>query len=1122
MAQEQRQAVDFRTVRRAEARLLDPNASSESAQDGFQGTGLALSGGGIRSATFCLGVLQALAARGKLAAFDYLSTVSGGGYIGAWLSAWVHRTNLAEVQAALGRSILPGEEEPFPLTWLRRYSNYLAPRVGLFSTDSLTLIATWLRNVLLNLLIVVTLLVALMLLPRVALPYVAQIVEDHYPLLGFVAALLGMVVLPAAILVNLVHMERASRFSQFWLPRARGVACTVLLPGTLAAICGSLWLLGRPAYSKSAPWTFFGGAALLLGMVWACWVAYELIVASRGWRSSGWAPKLAGRFVVFAFAGLISLGIAVAMLSTVRNRWDLPYSTSGVAAMLTFGPALFLVVFGVAGSVFVGLAGRAYPEAAREWWSRMNAGFLVIGFTWLGWMSTAFYVPALAEWAYRSAEGWLVTLLSLGWLGSLASTFLGGKTEGLSRAARNNILGVLNAAAIVFLIGFVVVVATLTDFALTSGSARHRPEVERTVSHLELSVANDREDVNAQADVAVAKVPPLVNFVAARMTDLDVLVYEHLLFLKAALVATILTLIVFGWRVDVNKFSLHNLYKNRLIRCYLGASNRDRRAQAFTGFDETDDLALASLRRQRPLPIVNTTLNLAQGKNLAWQERKGAAFALTPLYSGFDLAPTQGAMTRRRARGLVSAASSMPDKEPAPAFESAYRKSSRYAQDDYGAERAAGWRLHALGGFSVGSAIATSGAAVTASRGPSTRPALAFVLTVFNARTGRWSPNPGRRKWRQSSPYFGLLCLLQELFGFSNERSKFVYLSDGGHFDNVGVYELVRRRCKAIWLVDATADPKRTFSDLARAIRQCRVDFGVDVRLSLDALKAGKDGTLPQTSFVAGTIGYGEGMADGTIIYLKPTLCSAAQEPVDVLNYAARSKAFPHQTTADQFFDESQFESYRRLGQYIGEQALDRYAHMLPHVAPAAASPAPVAEPRAPRPMRVWLERLMIANAVIGGLLAWYRCCGQVYAERALGAVSRQLAKVDLLAARLIGSPDLGAVRLRSDYVFVALDNAFIILYTTMFVFGFHWIKRALMQNWPVRLRTGVYCALLASALLGALFDCGENYLSLVGGEAARGWTRWKWIFAGINAAVLLFAYLWDRRREKTALTSAN
>jgi len=123
---------------------------------------LCLSGGGIRSATFSLGVIQAFARWGVLGRFHYLSTVSGGGYIGSWLSTWIRRCGYDSVMAALAR---PGTVEPEPLRHLRAFSNYLAPRKGL-STDTLTVVATFLRNLLLNWAVIIPLLLAVLALPR--------------------------------------------------------------------------------------------------------------------------------------------------------------------------------------------------------------------------------------------------------------------------------------------------------------------------------------------------------------------------------------------------------------------------------------------------------------------------------------------------------------------------------------------------------------------------------------------------------------------------------------------------------------------------------------------------------------------------------------------------------------------------------------------------------------------------------------------------------------------------------------------------------------------------------------------------------------------------------------------
>ena len=130
--------------------------------------GLALSGGGIRSATFNLGVIQALARHRLLARFDYLSTVSGGGYIGAWLSAWIHRhaQGVTGVQQEMRDGVLGTAPEPREVGWLRDYSNYLMLRLGYFSGDSWATIAIYLRNLWLNLTLIVACLGFALLAPR--------------------------------------------------------------------------------------------------------------------------------------------------------------------------------------------------------------------------------------------------------------------------------------------------------------------------------------------------------------------------------------------------------------------------------------------------------------------------------------------------------------------------------------------------------------------------------------------------------------------------------------------------------------------------------------------------------------------------------------------------------------------------------------------------------------------------------------------------------------------------------------------------------------------------------------------------------------------------------------------
>ena len=174
-----------------------------------------------------------------------------------------------------------------------------------------------------------------------------------------------------------------------------------------------------------------------------------------------------------------------------------------------------------------------------------------------------------------------------------------------------------------------------------------------------------------------------------------------------------------------------------------------------------------------------------------------------------------------------------------------------------------------------------------------------------------------------ATPKVSILPLIREALGMTDDSYEYVYLSDGGHFENLGLFEMVLRRCHLIVVSDAGSDPLCTFEDLANAIRKVRVDLGVPITIDqkIKIRPRSTDGRSPgfedAVSFAVGTIHYTavdiDGV-DGHLIYVKPTFYGG--EPVDVLNYALAHAVFPHESTADQFFSESQFESYRQLGLY--------------------------------------------------------------------------------------------------------------------------------------------------------------------------------------------------------------
>jgi hypothetical protein len=326
--------------------------------------------------------------------------------------------------------------------------------------------------------------------------------------------------------------------------------------------------------------------------------------------------------------------------------------------------------------------------------------------------------------------------------------------------------------------------------------------------------------------------------------------------------------------VPVNRFSLHGMYRQRLVRTFLGASHPDRQPNAFTGFDPADDVRVHELAAVRPLQVINATLNNVASTSFGRHESNAYAFTFTPLHVGST------------ALG--------------------YRLSPRYGSDGGGPAT----------GLSLGTALAVSGAAASPAMGMYSSKARAFLLTLANARLGLWFGNPRDPvTWQQSDPTLGVGPLVRELLGLTTDRNPYVYLSDGGHFENLGLWSMVVRRCGVVIVSDAGCDPEYTFADLSNAVRRIRIDLGIPIEFeALDLSRAGQGVSNPHG--VLGTIRYsavdGPDAPDGLLLYVKATL--SGDEPIDIRNFAQSDPAFPHDSTSDQFFDEARFESYRALG----------------------------------------------------------------------------------------------------------------------------------------------------------------------------------------------------------------
>jgi hypothetical protein len=863
--------------------------------------GLSFSGGGIRSATFNLGVLQGLAHSDLLDLVDYLSTVSGGGYIGSWLAAWVkregelanvqqqlkpNRAEQAQARRSVGERTVPKllvlDKEPEPIYHLRSFSSYLTPVYGFFSADTWTLFAIYLRNFTLNQLILfpavlLGVLVAWLFVlfnhteSEVPLPFVVGVTLNDV-LAVTALALLGWEFFRSHCEIGILREARGTVPGK--KPRASmtvtGFLLCIFAPLLVTAILVT-WLFGKgvdqefilrlaarlpawldPWQISDLPWL---PAVLVTGAFGSLHLLINLLSDIAGHirrRQDGWLQSRS------LFAGFVSgaLGGFLFYLVVTEVYWEL---WSRPRALATIGPPLALLVFMVGIISEIGLMGGRMAEDEREWWSKMCAWLMIGALGWAAIVGVSVYGGRLL----LQVGPLLLGLLTSGWL----STAIAGARAGWSPRTRTGrgpgyleFLG--RIAPSVFVVGLFAAVSLVVELILAPAGNVHREDF-----------------------------------------------WSHF-WLVAGCSAFVFLVMVFS--LDANLFSLNATYANRLIRCYLGASrpkaywrrrlgeevpvpgrggaptgskDAERQENFLTGFDPKDDLELQKLRIGEladnqptywgPYPLINTALNLVGGDELAWQERKAESFLLSPLYCG-------GESTCYRA---------LPDDN----------------RD-----------------LTLGRAVAISGAAASPNMGYHSSPPLTALMTVFNARLGWWLQNPGLDGggWRAAGPAPGML-LWRELFSLTNERSAYVYLSDGGHFENLGVYELIRRRCRYIIACDAGADPSYQFQDLANLVRKCRNDFGIRIDIDPSPLKPQAPDGRSLWHCAIGTIHYDDVDARagrGTLIYIKSSL--TGDEPSDVGNFAAQHALFPHQSTADQFFTESQFESYRALGYHVAQRVV--------------------------------------------------------------------------------------------------------------------------------------------------------------------------------------------------------
>ena len=754
--------------------------------DGRRAWGLALSGGGIRSATFCLGLLKALARQGQLLRFDLLSTVSGGGYVGATLGQLCSKAASPREVRAVADAMGQVECTRFG-RWLRANGRYLIPG-GI--QDSLFAGALYLRNLL------------------------AVHIE-----LAIAATLAGLVL--AA--VNLVAWDAAARLT--------GADFGQVSPVVLAILNGlsrwpTLWILALVPFAWS--------------VLLAC--AYWSVGDRRHWRG----PVLQ--------AGAWAFALVVVVLVSFDSSFDLQGPKWLAPAFVAFALCWIVAL------LWMGWAVRSQPAAALR--NRLTGQLA----TALRWMLVIGLLGVLDR------AGW--------WLAADAA------------ALRVHVgLALLAAAA-----------ALRAALPLLMGEKRQAPGIGEGLLLVLASL------LGLLLAFCLAAWWIAVLYAAVL---LPVFQPDGLDFLLGWIWWALIGGIVLGYALltqanldFLNLSSLHNFYRARITRAYLGAANADRLGggvlDRIDGLDPPlcpigavhpdDDAAQADYAPHAhggPVHLINVCVNQTHDpkQRLFNRDRKSLPLTVGP-------------------RGWMQAGD--------------------------GPWTAAS----AAGSLTLSAWTAISGAAIAPGLGRLGRRGISTLTMFAGLRLGYWwnSARAGLalaggertvRGWLRKTHF-----VLDECFGaFPGSESPQWYLSDGGHFENTGAWALLKRRCELIVLADCGADPQYRFCDLENLIRRARIDLGAEITLL--APRADADPPAPetfgslaelasregQTCLALARVVYRDGQC-GHMVLVKPNVWSSL--PVDLANFKQAHPAFPQEPTTDQFFGEAQWESYFRLGDEIG------------------------------------------------------------------------------------------------------------------------------------------------------------------------------------------------------------
>ena len=855
--------------------------------------GLALSGGGIRSATFALGVLQSMARRGLVRRIDYLSTVSGGGYVGTFLGALFMRPPeegapggdpAARVEEALSHS------DSRPLRWLRENGRYLTPGG---SGDSLLAGAVVLRNwVALHVVLGVFVLLALlgMGLLRVYAQQQDWVGSDRFLLERLVKGLVWWspyVLLPLAVLVAWVipagwaYWLVSPPSSRTLSPRTwfRQVPPVVTVVATILGCAWGLFHVGslEPLFGQATKWVLWGvGAPGIMALVF-----YGVATAWAAFRR--WNPNLLSEDP---------------MLGPRRRLTDL--LQIGLAVVLA---TLLMALVDSLGQSFYAFWAH---EAHRSDASVFQNSFRVLADNWKGPSTFLAFLGTVAAA--------LMKLLDR--ICKLAGN--DDDSSGLFKCLMRKALGSLDAVALVT--ALLLAVTVFTGFSFLCHGITWGWQVP----------AGD------PGSIIVRYLRPS-EAIQAHVITVDY--GQQLTWLSWAFGIVGFLSLAFGRTFEfLNQSSLGPFYSAMLTRAYVGASNRARKGSAAIHVVEGDDLPMkdyAPHQEGGPLHLVNVTLNetCGGGSQVVQKDRHGLGMAVGP--AGISVGVRHFAAWAERGQVLQG--------------------QTHAESDSFGVFRVRGPQARfEPEPLTMGQWMGISGAAASTGMGARTSLGYSLLFGFFNVRLGHWwrsGVDPAQRMPKGEGAVALIRTLPSRVFTvqvhfldeflarFHGTARTHWYLSDGGHFENTGCYELIRRRLPLILLCDDGADADYQFGDLVNLIRKARVDLGAEIRiLDEEALNRlfpqghpfcglegfhreatkGSDPGHSRGHAAVAAITYDGAEAPGSyLVILKPSL--TGDEPLDVAKYQEENPSFPQQTTADQFFDEAQWESYRKLGEHIGD-----------------------------------------------------------------------------------------------------------------------------------------------------------------------------------------------------------